>query len=61
MIENLSLTILPVMILIILICGFIKKVPVYEEFINGAMDGFSISVKIIPYLVALIVAIFSNL
>ena len=57
MIEQISLTILPILILIILIAGAIKKVPVYEAFIEGAKDGFKVSITIIPYLVALIVAI----
>ena len=34
-----------------------KKVNVYEAFIEGAKDGFSVAVKIIPYLVAILVAI----
>lgn len=34
-----------------------KRVNVYEAFITGAKDGFSISIKIIPYLVAILVAI----
>ena len=41
----------------ILTIGMIKKVPVYEEFTDGAKDGFKISIKIIPYLVAIIVGI----
>ena len=49
--------ILPIMILTILTIGLIKKVPVYEEFVEGAKDGFKVSISIIPYLVALIVAI----
>ncbi len=49
--------ILPLMILIILTAGILKKVPVYEEFVEGAKDGFIVSIKIIPYLVALIAAI----
>ena len=57
MLEQISIAILPVMILIILAVGIFKKVPIYEEFTEGAKDGFSVSVKIIPYLVALIVAI----
>ena len=57
MFEKISLAILPTMILIILLCGIIKKVPVYEEFVEGAKDGFKVSVTIIPYLVALIVAV----
>ena len=34
-----------------------KKINVYETFIEGAVDGFKIAVKIIPYLVAILVAI----
>ena len=34
-----------------------KKVNVYESFIDGAKDGFKIAVKIIPYLVAILVAV----
>ncbi len=55
--TNISLYILPLMILGILLAGFIKKVPVYEEFIEGAKDGFKVSISIIPYLVAIIVGI----
>ena len=57
MFETISLSILPIMILVILSLGIVKKVPVYEEFIEGAKDGFRVSITIIPYLVALIVAI----
>lgn len=57
MFNKISLLILPVIILIILIFGITKKVHVYEEFVEGAKDGFKIAVDIIPYLVALIVAI----
>lgn len=34
-----------------------KKVNVYETFIEGAKEGFSIAIKVIPYLVAMLVAI----
>lgn len=57
MIEKISAAILPLMILTIITFGIIKKVSVYEEFVEGAKDGFNVSVKIIPYLVALIVAV----
>ena len=55
--DKISLYILPLMIIGILISGIIKKVPVYEEFVEGAKDGFKVSVTIIPYLVAIIVGI----
>ena len=34
-----------------------KKIPVYEVFVVGAKDGFTIAVRIIPYLVAILVAV----
>lgn len=37
--------------------GLFKKVPLYETFTDGAKDGFKVAVNIIPYLVAIIVAI----
>ena len=49
-------------LLMTIITGFIvagvrKKVNVYDAFIEGAKDGFSTAVRIIPYLVAILVAI----
>lgn len=52
-----SLWALPALLLIILTIGIIKKVRIYEEFTEGAKDGFKIAVNIIPYLVAIIVGI----
>ena len=37
--------------------GVVKKINVYQTFIDGAKDGFSTAIKIIPYLVAILVAI----
>lgn len=55
--QTFAAFILPSIILFILIHGLIKRVPVYEEFVEGARDGFSMAVRIIPYLVAMLVAI----
>lgn len=51
-----SIIIFSVMIFFITL-GFLKKVNVYESFIDGAKDGFNISIRIIPYLVAILVAV----
>jgi len=40
-----------------IVMAMIKKINVYETFIDGAKEGFVTSVKIIPYLVAILVAI----
>lgn len=55
--QIISLWALPAIILLILTLGLFKKVPLYETFTEGAKDGFKVAVNIIPYLVAIIVAI----
>lgn len=57
LLNLISLWALPVILFGILTFGLIKKVPLYEEFTEGAKEGFKVSVKIIPYLVAIIVGI----
>lgn len=52
-----SLWTLPLILVLILTIGVIKKIPIYEVFTDGAKDGFKVAVNIIPYLVAIIVAI----
>jgi spore maturation protein SpmA len=37
--------------------GFYKKINVYEAFIDGAKEGFSVTIKIIPFLVGMLVGI----
>ncbi|MGE5516112.1 MAG: nucleoside recognition domain-containing protein [Bacteroidota bacterium] len=37
--------------------GLARRVPVYEAFVEGAREGFTIAVRIIPYLVAILVAV----
>lgn len=52
-----SLWALPALLIIILTVGIVKKVPIYEEFTDGAKDGFKVAINIIPYLVAIVVGI----
>lgn len=40
-----------------LFAGWRKGVPVYEHFVEGAKEGFTVAVRIIPYLVAMLVGI----
>ena len=44
-------------ILSFIIAGVRKRVNVYDAFVEGAKDGFSTAVRVIPYLVAILVAI----
>ena len=55
--NQISVFILPSIIFVILLLGLVKKIPIYEEFVEGAKDGFKVSVSIIPYLVAIIVGV----
>jgi len=55
--QTFSIWILPGLILVILTLGIFKKVPLYETFVDGAKDGFHVAITIIPYLVAIMVAI----
>jgi len=56
-IEILSVLAIPALILGIVVYGAVKKVKIYEAFVEGAKEGFNIAVKIIPYLVAILVAV----
>lgn len=37
--------------------GLARRVPVYEVFVEGAREGFTVAVRIIPYLVAILAAV----
>jgi len=52
-----SILAIPMLILIFIGYGMIKKVKVYEVFVEGAKEGFDVAIRIIPYLVAMLVAI----
>ena len=49
--------ILFLIIILFIILGIRKKINLYETFIEGAKEGFNIAIKIIPYLVAMLVAV----
>lgn len=52
-----SIWLLPVLIAVMLLYGFAKGVAVYDAMIAGAKEGFQVAVRIIPFLVAIIVAV----
>ncbi len=56
-IDLLSVFVIPVIIIGFPLYGLYKRVPVYEEFVTGAKDGFQVAVNIIPYLVAILFAV----
>lgn len=61
MIQNVLSTIsiwaIPVFLVAVPLYGAFKGVKVYESFVEGAKGGFQMAIRIIPYLVAILVAI----
>lgn len=56
--SNLISSVIIISIIIsFLLLGLYKKLALYETFVEGAKEGFEISIKIIPYLIAILVAI----
>ena len=61
MMDRVSTTVANILLMTIItgfiLAGVMKKVNVYDAFIEGAKDGFNTAVRIIPYLVAILVGI----
>ena len=55
--NQISLWAIPVLLVVIPLIGIIRKVKVYDVFVDGAKEGFEVAVKIIPFLVGILVAI----
>jgi spore maturation protein B len=55
--DAISLWAIPVMLVGIPFVGLLRKVKVYDVFIEGATEGFAVAVRIIPFLVGILVAI----
>ncbi|MEY4087920.1 MAG: hypothetical protein RJB55_191 [Verrucomicrobiota bacterium] len=56
-IGTLSLLAVPFLIAFFPVYASLRGVKVYEEFVEGAKEGFSVSLRIIPFLVAILVAV----
>jgi spore maturation protein B len=48
---------IPFLLLVVPLYGFLKRLPVYETFVEGAEEGFYTAIRIIPFLVGMMVAI----
>jgi spore maturation protein SpmA len=55
--RSISPWIIPGLMLGFLTFGVVRRVRIYEVFVEGAKEGFQVAVKIIPYLVAILVAV----
>ncbi len=56
-IQIISILAIPFLIFVFIGYGALKKVKIYEVFVEGAKEGFDVAIRIIPYLVAMLVAI----
>ncbi|NGQ94629.1 spore maturation protein [Brevibacillus sp. SYP-B805] len=56
-ISFVSMWAIPLLISFILVYGWHRRVPVYESFVDGAKGGFVTTVRIMPHLIAMMVAI----
>jgi spore maturation protein B len=54
LLEIVSQWMVPFTILLIIVWAAVKRVPMYESFVTGAKEGFTIAIMIIPYLVAML-------
>jgi spore maturation protein SpmA len=52
-----SLLSIPFLLSAIPLFAMLRRVKVYEEFVDGAKEGFDVAIRIIPYLVAMLVAV----
>jgi spore maturation protein SpmA len=55
-ISAISLLAIPFLLSAIPLFAALRRVKVYEEFVDGAKEGFNVAIRIIPYLVAILVA-----
>ena len=55
--NTISLYTIPFLIVAIVLLGLVRKVKVYESFVTGGKEGFDVFLRILPYLVAVFVAI----
>ncbi|MCX7626426.1 MAG: spore maturation protein [Candidatus Sumerlaeaceae bacterium] len=55
--KTISAFTIPVIFLGIILLGMLRRVKVYESFVTGGKEGFDIFLRILPYLVAVFVAI----
>lgn len=56
-VGTLSLLAVPLLLLFFPLYAALRGVKVYEEFVEGAKEGFNVSIRIVPFLVAILIAI----
>ncbi len=48
---------IPIIVVVIIVFGYVKKCDIYDSFVDGALDGLKIVVEILPVLLAMIFAV----
>jgi len=56
-VDALSKLSIPFVLSFFPLCAALRRIKVYEEFVEGAKEGFEIGIRMIPFLVAILVAI----
>jgi spore maturation protein B len=57
LVDALSLLALPWLILFFPLYAALRRIPVYDEFVEGGKEGFQVVLRIIPYIVGMLVAV----
>ena len=52
-----SLYVLPILIIVLFVYAFFKKINTYKSFVDGAKGAFALCLDIFPYIVAILVAV----
>jgi len=55
--NTLSFWMLPTLVAVFVLYGWVRRVPVYESLVEGAKEGFQVALRIIPFLVAILVVV----
>jgi spore maturation protein B len=56
-IATLSAWLLPLLVGTILVAGYVRRVSLYNSFVDGAKSGFGTAIRLLPHLVAMMVAV----
>jgi spore maturation protein SpmA/spore maturation protein SpmB len=56
-VDALSLLVLPWLILLFPLYATLRRIPVYDEFVEGGKEGFQVVLRILPYVVGMLVAV----
>jgi len=56
-VSAISLAAIPFVLVFFIVFAALKRIPVYEEFVEGAKEGWHVAVRIMPFIVAMLAAL----